>query len=737
MNDNPKARNAQVRHQATYCRICEPLCGLIATVENGTLVDLKPNKDHVLSEGFMCVKGRAMAEVVNDPDRVLQPLRRNGPPGSFEPVTWDEALDDIANRLRGQVDRLGPESVGVFVGNPPAFDFATYIWIDGFQKAIGTPWKYGVNGEDGASRMVANHLMYGSPATLMVPDLWRTDFVLMIGANPIVSKGSLVSEPRIRDALSGVLHRGGRVVVIDPRRSETARLYEHVPLHAGTDAWLLAAIIHVLFEEDLCDETFLREWTAGAHHLREAVEPITPAVAASNCGVPAEQIVDLARALAAAPSALVYGRTGTCTQLFGTLNNFLQDAINALTGNVDHPGGWLFAWGPVDFGNFAKAAGMSTFGAVRTRVRGLPDVLGMLPSQGFAEDIDLPGPGQIRALCMTGANPVRSSGDGGARLEASLEQLDLFFSLDLYVNESNKRADYILPVTTMYEREDLPFTFLGNMLRPSMWGTDAVVEPMGEARADWKVLNDIASRMGLGGAYAHPILRRLARFGIRVTPRLFADLVLRTSSAGDLFGLRRRGWSFKKLRANPNGVRIRDDLPTGQLGAKLQTADKKLHLAPPEIVEELARLRGQPADERPFRLIGMREIRSHNSWMHNSPRLAPDGRAMGLHIHPTDAASVGAFDGTVVRVTSTAGSIDVAVVVDDDMFVGNVALPHGWDHDGGWRRANSLGGQSSNDLAGTHDGGVELLSGMSVLNGIPVDITVPTGARSGGHDAPH
>jgi formate dehydrogenase len=711
---------------------------LVATVDGGRLVDLKPNKDHVLSEGFMCVKGRAMAEIVHDTDRVLQPLRRVGPPGHFEPVTWDDALGDIAERLRSLVDREGPDSMAVFAGNPPAFDFATYLWIHGFQKAVGSRWKYGVNGEDAASRNVASHLLYGSPAVMMVPDFWRSQLVVIIGANPVVSKGSLVTEPRIRDALSGVVERGGRVVVIDPRRSETARLFEHVPVHAGTDAWLLGAVIGVLLDEDLYDRAFVGEWTRGLEQLRSAVSDVTPERAAERCGVPADQIVALARDLAGSPAAVVYGRTGTCTQQFGTLTNFLQDVINILTGHLDRPGGWVFGWGPVDFARFAKAAGLNTYGSVRTRARGLPDVLGMLPSQGFAEDIELPGPGQIRAVCMIGANPVRSSGAGGARLERALGQLELFFSLDLYVNESNKHAHYVLPVTSMYEREDLPFTFMGNMLRPALWATDPVLEPLGSSRADWTILDEIARRMGLGGAYSFAALRFLARLGVRLSPRVFADLVLRTSSEGDRFGLRRRGWSYKKLKAAPNGVRLRDELPTGVLAKKLVTTDKKVDLAPMEILAELDRLRAHERDTRPFRLLGMREVRSHNSWMHNSPRLAPEGRSMGLHVHPSDAARLCVADGDIVRVTAIGGAVEVPVVIDDDMFEGNVALPHGWGHDAGWRRANALGGRDSNELAGTHDGGFERLSGMSVLNGIPVTIgAVEAGGESGaGEDVP-
>lgn len=712
------------REHKTFCRICEPLCGLVAVTENGRLLELKPNRDHVLSRGFMCVKGRAMTDVVYDEDRVLQPLRRTGGPGEFEPVSWDVALDDIATRLKALVHEHGPGAYAGFIGNPPAFDYATYLWFDGFQKAIGSPWKYGVNAEDGASRMFATSLLYGSAAYLMLPDLWRTRFAVIIGANPLVSHGSLVSEPRIRDALRGIVDRGGRVVVIDPRRTETARQFEHVPLHAGTDAWLLAAIVHVLFAEDLIDTAFTAAWTRNVEALRGAVAPFTPERAAGKCGVAAEAISELARGLAGAESAVVYGRTGTCTQAFGSLNNFLQDVINILTGNLDAEGGWLFPGGPIDFARFAAMGGLDTVAKTRSRARSLPDVNGLLPSRALAQDIELAGD-RVRALCTLGANPVSSSAGGGPALGEALEKLDLHFSLDLYQNETNKHAHYILPVTSMYEREDLPFTFLGNMLRPSVFATDAVIERRGEVRHEWEVLNELARRMGLGGAYAFRAQRILARLGWRPMPRQIVDLVLRTSPAGDWFGLRRNGVSIKKLlRRHPDGLQLNDELPVGVIGKKLRTKGRKIDLAPQVILAELVRLDGQATDRAgdELLLIGMRETHSHNSWMHNSERLSPHGRSLTLRIHPDDAASRGLADGEWATVQSSRAKVEVKVAVSEEMFPGNVALPHGWGHDGGWQHANSLGGANFNALVDPEDGGVEALSGMSVLNGIAVRV---------------
>jgi formate dehydrogenase len=651
----------------------------------------------------------------------MQPMRRVGPPGSFEPVSWDEAVADIGARLKRILERHGPTAYASFVGNPPVFDYASYMWMQGLQKAIGSPWKYGVNAEDAASRNVASALLYGSPVVLTVPDLWHTDLVLMVGANPLVSHGSLVSEPRIHDALRNIVARKGRVIVVDPRRSETARQFEHVAVHAGTDAWLLGSIIHILLRDNAVDRPFLSRWTRNGEALTAAVQGLTPQAAARKCGVPAVQIEALAHALASAPSAVVYGRTGTCTQRFGTLTNFFQDVINIITGNLDSRGGWLFSGGPIDFVKFAAMAGIDTYGAVRSRVSGLPDVNGLLPSRALAEDILGPGDDRVRALCTMGGNPVISSGGGGERLESALETLDLHFSLDIYQNETNKHAHYLLPAPTMYEREDIPLAFLGNMLRPSAFATPAVIPAQGQCRPEWTVLNDIAAEVGLGGAYAIAPLRWLAKVGINVKPRTLIDFILRTGPAGDLFGLRRGGLSFAKLLEEPNGVLLQSELPTGVIGSKLRTKDRLIDLAPSAIVAELRRLRacGNTVDDYPLRLVGMRATRSHNSWLHNNERLSPVA-SQRLQIHPVDAQRVDLLDGQQAIVTSAAGQLVVAAELTEDMFPGNVALQHGWGHDGGWRHANRLGGVNSNVLSDGDD--IEPLAGMSVLNGIPVRV---------------
>ena len=712
------------REIATYCRICEPQCGLLATVEDGRITAVRGDKQHAHSEGFSCSKAAGMIDVTYDPDRVTTPLRRVGGPGEFEAVSWEEALSDIAARLRRLRAEHGADAFATFLGNPPAFGYATAMAYTGFQQALGVRWKYCINSEDASARMAANALLYGSVAMLPVPDLRRTDFAVLVGANPVVSRGSLISVPNLPAVLDGIIERGGRVVVIDPRRSETAARYEHIPLRAGSDPHLLLGLLHTLVTENLVDRAFVADHTTGYDRFAELVGPYSPEAGERYCGVPAEVVRSLARAFAAAPTGVVYGRTGTCTQRFGTFNNVLQDFVMVLTGNVGRAGGQLPPWGPVDFAKFAEKAGFATYGAEPTRVTGMPDVFGMHPSTALVPDITTPGPGRVRGLMTVGANPVSSSAGGGPAMEAALEDLDLHFSLDLYVNETTAHAHYVLPVPGMYERDDIPLPALGLQLRPAIWATEAVIEPVGDVRPEWQILNDIARRAGAGGAYAVAPLRWLARGGVAVPPRTLVDALIRTSKAGDWFGLRRDGVSFRKLTAgHPHGKRLRDELPVPPFEDWMKTPDRKVALASAAIVGEfdrLARTAGGGPDEFPLRVCGLREKRSHNSWMHNVERLMPDSRRHTARVHPADAAAAGLVDGDRALITSASGSIEVTVLLTDEMTPGNIAVPHGWGHRGGWQRANRAGGVNPNALASSAVADLDPLGGMSILSGIPV-----------------
>jgi len=703
---------SQPEKKVTFCRICEAHCGMVATVDGDRVVKLRPDPDHPLSRGYACPKGIAMVEVQNDPDRVTHPLRK-GVDGAFERVSWEEALDDIGARLRAILDRHGPASLGWYMGNPAAFSYSHTLWVKGFLDAVGTPHYWTASSQDVANRFAASALLYGSPVVIPIPDLQRTDFLLMLGANPLVSHGSLLTAPRVREQLNAIVGRGGRVVVVDPRRTETARAYEHIAVRPDADAWLLLSLLHVIFAENLADEDALARTTTGAGALRASAAEHPPEATEGRTGVPAEDVRALARDLAAAPSAAVYGRTGSCLGRFGTLVAHLIDALNAVTGNLDRPGGAVFGRPAVAVDDIAEQVGVDTYGAQRSRFGEFPDVIGAMPAALMPREITTPGERQVRAFFVSAGNPVLSVPDGGA-LEDALEQVDLMVSLDLYVNETNRHADYVLPATTWLEREDVPLAFLGFYTTPFVQYSDPVVAPAGESRDEWEIIDAIARRVGVA-PYSEPNLRRLGELGLRLKPKRVLDLLLRTGP-GRL--------SVRALRRHPHGIVTEAHVATGVLRDKVRHPDKRVHLDAPAILAELRRLataNGDDAD-RPLRLIGLRELRSHNSWMHNAELLMRGGRTHALRVHPDDAEACGLSDGERARVTSKSGTVEVPILITEDMTPGTVALPHGWGHRGGWSVANAAGGVNVNLLSSSAPEDLEPLAGMAFLNGIPVSL---------------
>ena len=718
----------------TYCRICEPLCGMVATVEDGRLLKLRPDADHPLSKGFACPKGIAFAEVQNDPDRVLHPLKRL-PGGGFERVSWDHAIGDVVTRLRAVHDEHGPSGIGWYFGNPGAFSASHTIWLAAFMLGLGSPHLFTAGSQDVNSRFVASHLLYGAPLIVPVPDLARTDLLLMLGANPLVSHGSVLSAPRIKEELHGIVARGGRVVVVDPRRTETARAFEWLPVIPDGDAWLLLSLLHVLFEEGLADTAALARQASGSDWLRTLAQPFAPERTAAHSGVEPARARELARALASTPRAAVYGRTGTCLGRAGTLTSFLVDAVNVVAGNLDREGGAMLGTlgipGERWLLKLALALGPLGYDKRRSRVGGFPEVLGAEPASTMAKEISTPGPGQVRALFVSAGNPVLSVPNGD-ELEAAMAQLDLCVAIDFYVNETNAHADYVLPATTMYERADFPLPFQTYLTTPFRQATEAVVAPAGEAREEWEIIDDLMRGMArrAPALAAIELARRgLRLLGRRLGPQLLTDVVVRLAEGGDRFGLRPGGLTLRRLvERHPHGKVLAPHLRAGVLRRVVLHRDRRVALEQPAIAEEVARLRARAAEDGgdfPLRLIGMRELRSENSWMHNAPLLLRGGRRHMARMHPDDAAAIGVSEDATVRLTSAHGAIELPVTLTDDLRPGVVAVPHGWGHKGTgtWREANAAaagGGVNVNLLTSSEPRDLERLAGMAHLNGVPI-----------------
>ncbi|MDV3126726.1 molybdopterin-dependent oxidoreductase [Mycobacterium sp. 21AC1] len=722
----------QVRRHV--CPLCEAGCGLASSVEHGEIVAIRGNRDHVLSRGHLCPKALALNELHNDADRLRTPQLRRGD-GRFEPVSWDEAFGVIDQRLTTIIDRHGNDAVALYLGNPVAHDFATTLYAGAAMRALGSRNIYTANTVDAMPKFVACQLMFGAMYTVPLPDIDRCSFLLILGANPLVSNGSLLTAPGMRARLRALRRRAGRLVVVDPNRTQTAQEADkHYPIRPGADALLLLALIHVLSAESRINLRGLGPHVRGVAAVEALARDFSPEIVAPRCGIPAEDIRRLARDLAAAPTAAVYGRTGTCTQRFGTVSSWLIDVLNVLTGNLDRPGGAMFARPAADLRQLSAHRG-TAIGRWHSRVRSAPETLGELPLACLAEEIDTPGPGQVKALITVAGNPARSAPDS-RRLTAAFEHLDLMVSLDLYRNETTQHADVLLPAPSPLTKAHYDLFFGHFAIRNTATYSPPVLPPAPDERADWQLLlrligiiarqgasadlgaldDMIAESIGasLDGQAGSPPAEQTSLRG----PERLLDLLLRAgpyTDAGEPLTLAR-------LRAYPDGLDFGPLTP--QLPTVLNTPSGQVELAPEPLVQDVARLRASLRSARTdtMMLVGRRHLRSNNSWMHNLPALAKGPDRCTLHIHPTDAERLGL--GRSARVTSRAGTIDAPVEVTDTVSPGVVSLPHGWGHDEAGTASGVAArrpGVNSNVLAD----GVELdpLSGTAVLNGIPVQIT--------------
>jgi anaerobic selenocysteine-containing dehydrogenase len=741
---DPAART--VHHRT--CPLCEAMCGLDIHVEGDQVVQIKPDRLDVWSQGHICPKGTTLGAMHHDPDRLRVPMIREGE--RWREASWPEAFRRCSELLSPVIAEHGIEAVTAYVGNPLAHGFSLSRYAGVLIGMSGIPMIYSSGTVDQWPKNVSSHLMYGGMWKIPVPDIPHTDMLVVMGANPAVSQGSLLSCPDVIGKITAIRKRGGKVVVIDPRRTATAaKADEWLAITPGTDAAFLAAMCQVIFAENLVCLGAAEGLVDGLDELRDLLEDWTPERVEAVTGIAAGRIRTLARELASTERAVVYGRIGTCNQEFGTLASWLVDVVNIITGHMDAEGGLLFptpsAWSFTELPMPGLEQGAPNFGRWKTRVRGAPEILGHVPVSCLAEEVATPGDGQIRALFTVAGNPVLSA-PGGELLDQALPALDCMISVDNWMNETTRHAHVILPGLSPLEQphhDDLIWNFA---VRSGANYSPAVFPPEDGRPEEWEILirlacacqgqaadevdvsvidnglfDVMASIKGFDGAALRARYEKEGRFSAGGPQRLL-DLTLRTGPFGDRYGEVAGGLSLDLLLENPHGIDLGANRP--RLAEVLNVPDGKIVLVPPHITADLPRLAARlnrPADD--LVLVNRRQLRSNNSWMHNVPALVKGSNRCTLQIHPDDATRFGLVEGELATVTSASGSIDVPVELDSGIRPGVVCLPHGWGHDRPGLRtavASAHPGVNSNILSPVAF--VDVPSGNAAVNGIPVAV---------------
>ena len=740
------------------CPLCEAGCGLAVTVRDNEVTYIRGDMQDVFSKGYICPKGSTLKQLHNDPDRLHVPLiKRNG---VHVEATWAQAWAAIDAGITGVIAKHGRESIATYLGNPGAHGLSSLTFNRVLLQSIGSRQRYSASTVDQLPKQVSSGLMFGSASTVPVPDLDRTQYLLVLGANPYVSNGSLCTAPDFPGRLEAMQARGGKLVVVDPRKSRTAQQAdEWIAIRPGTDALLLAAIAQTLATDGLeVLSQRLGRFLNGLDEVVLALQPFTPEVVAVTTGIDAQTIRRLARELRDASSSAVYGRIGTTTTAFGTTASWLVDVVNIFTGNLDRVGGAMLPLPVAGSGNTSGAGGKGKgfrTGRGHSRVRKYPEALGEYPAAAMAEEITTPGEGQVRALIVVGGNPILST-PNGEQLAKSFEELEFMLSVDIYLNETSRFADVILPVPSPLQRSHYDLALLTFAVRNVANYSQAVL-PLGADEPDeWEILAKISAiAAGLGadvqastiddsqitglveskikdsssnifGRDSEELINELSVSGRRGPDRML-DFLLRTGPYGDGFGSVKDGLTLDKLIAAPHGIDFGALEP--RLPDVLRTQSGKIELAPPQLIADLERLLKfcqtdiLDQNKNQLVLVGRRDLRSNNSWMHNIEVLVKGKPRCTLQIHPDDATRLGVSSGSTVRITSRVGSVDAPVEITKSIRGGVVSLPHGWGHTMSGTNikiASLRAGVNSNLL--TDQEVLDPLSGTSALNGIPVEV---------------
>jgi anaerobic selenocysteine-containing dehydrogenase len=715
------------RHFRT-CNLCEAMCGVEISVQvNGTL-RIEGDAEDVFSHGYICPKAVALQDIHYDPDRLKHPVRRTN--SGWQQIGWDEAFDEVAHNLKRIQSKHGRHSVATYVGNPTVHNYGSLLFLPGFIRSLHTRNRFSATSVDQLAHHVAGFFMFGHQLLLPIPDLDRTDFLLILGANPAVSNGSLMTAPDVPGRLRAIRARGGKVILIDPRRTETARLADqHIFIRPGTDVLLLLALVHVVYAENLVKLDRLATFTDGVEIVGKLVADFSPEKIAPITGVPAEQVRELGRQFAAAKTAVCYGRMGVSTQEFGGVCQWLINVLNIITGNLDRPGGAMFTKPAFDVvGAPEGLAPRGSYGRWHSRVRKLPEFGGELPVAALAEDILTPGTDQIRAVITSAGNPVLST-PNGRQLDRAFSQLEFMASIDFYINETTRHANIILPPTASLEHDNYDLAFHVLAIHNTAKYTQPLFAPQENTRHDWQIFLELQTRMESRGPREQLLAKtKRAVIGRFFPPSRLVDLGLRFGPYGNKLNPFASGLTLAKLKSSPHGI----DLGPMEtcLPNRLRTANRLIALAPEVFVNDIERVKtrlfaSSNGNHRPYDLllIGRRQLRSNNSWMHNSERLVKGRPRCTLLMNPNDAADRDLVDKQQVQVRSRIGSIEIPVEICEEIMPGVISIPHGWGHD---RSGVQLGvaeqhaGASINDI--TDDQSIDALCGTAAFNGTWVSV---------------
>ena len=697
-----------IHHRA--CHLCEAICGLLIETQGDQIISIKGDPDDPLSRGHICPKAVALQDIHSDPDRLRSPVkrvRREDGSDDFVPIQWSEALDTVASALVKAVQDNGVDSIGVYLGNPTVHNYGMLTHQGSLFRHLRTRNRFSATSVDQLPHHLVSLWLFGHKLLFPIPDIDRTDYFLMLGANPIASNGSIWTVPDVRKRIKSLTARGGKLVVVDPRRTETASLSsDYIAIKPGSDAWLLLAIIRTIVVKGWVRLRNLQDFVVGLDAIESAVERFTPEVASEKTGISAEHIEQVAHDFAHADAAICYGRMGVSTQRYGALCQWAIQVLNILTGNLDREGGSMFTLPAVDQVENTSPGG---FGRHSSRVSQLPEFDRELPASVLAEEITTEGEGQIRVLFTGAGNPVLST-PSGHKLDDAMEQLDFMVSLDPWINETTRHADIILPPTSPLEHDHYDLAFHVNAMRNTARYNPPVFEKAEHALHDWEIFEALGQRVaeGLGlDSKPSPAPEVIIDFGLKAGP-------YGQASAEQL--------DLAVLKSNPSGVDLGPLQPL--LPGRLKTPGQQIDLAVPAVLHDLERLLNDTDSDAPYSLIGRRHVRDCNSWMHNFRRLVKGKDRCTLMVNPVDAEREGWCAGDDVQIASGAGSVRAKVEVSDEIMAGVVSLPHGYGHNRNGTKmtiANDHAGVSCNDVTDARY--FDALSGNAAINGVPVHVT--------------